>query len=164
MVLSLFWLAFSAGCSSSEPEAVQEEEDVSISLPGGGKIRLDKAGGEVSISGENGVFEVKSSDQGVEYPARLEEEFPLCPGCKAIQVSNIGGYTTVGLKSTGTVGEVYDYYLEKAEAAGYSVGLKNQGKAMSMFMAEKEGKNFSCTAESDDEGSILASLRYSSGN
>lgn len=155
----LFSLLF-LGCGSSEPEA--EDEDVSINLPGGNSLRLDKEGGEVRISGKDGEFSIKSSSEGVEYPEALNDILPLCPECTPVQVTNIGGQTAVMLKSSSSVDEVYDYYLGKAREGGYTVGMENQMQEMKMFIAEKNGSSIQCTVAEED-GTVGASIRFTAG-
>ena len=150
--------AATAGCGSSEPE----DDDLSISLPGGNSLRLDKDGGEIRMSGEDGVFEMKASDEGVEYPVELEGDFPPCPGCTPVQASNIGGGIGVMLKSSGTPEEAYSFYLEKAKAAGYAIGLENKTEVMNTFIAEKGQESLNCNVGVNDDGSVLVSLQYMS--
>lgn len=157
LVLAL--AVFTAGCGSSE----QEDEDVSIKLPGGNSISLDKSGGEVKISGAEGDFQISSSDSGVEYPPELEDEFPVCPGCTPVQVTNIGGHLGIMLKSSESMDEVYGFYLEKAKAAGFEIGMNTQDGGIKMFMAENGPKNVILTAGNNDDGSVLVNIKYFAG-
>ena len=150
---------FTFGCGSSEPK----DEDVSIPLPGGNSIQLDKLGGKVKITGQGGDFEIQSSQSGVTYPAEMEDEFPPCPGCKPVQVTNIGGITSVVLKSGGSAEEASEFFLKKAKAAGYKVGMNTQAAGMILFTAEKDGKSFSCQAGAKDDGETMVNLRYHGG-
>ena len=159
LCLVLVLALFSTACGSSEPE----DEEVSIPLPGGNRISLDKEAGAVKISGKGGDFEIQSSEEGVIYPAVLEDEFPPCPGCKPVQVTNIGGITSVVLKSGGSVEEASEFFLKKAKAAGYKVGMNTQAAGMMMFVAEKDGKSFTCRAGVRDDGATLVNIRYLGG-
>ncbi len=150
---------FTFGCGSSKPK----DDDVSIKLPGGNSITLDKEAGAVKISGKGGDFEIQSSEAGVTYPAELEDEFPPCPGCKPVQVTNIGGITNVVLKSGGSVEEASEFFLEKAKAAGYKVGMNTQAAGMIIFTAEKDGKSFTCTAGVRDDGVTMVNIKYHGG-
>ena len=154
LVLAL--AVFTAGCGSSEPE----DEGVSIKLPGGSSISLDKSRGEVKISGEGGDFQIASSDSGIEYPLELKDELPLCPGYTPVQVTNISGHIGVMIKSSGSMDEVYEFYLEKAKAAGYEIGMTNHAGDVKMFMAENGPKNVVFTAGTNDDESVLVNIKY----
>lgn len=147
------------GCGSSD----SGDKDVSIPLPGGNSISLDKEGGEVNIKGQDGEFQVAASAAGVEYPAVLAEEFPVCPGCTPVQSTNIGGHMGVMLTSKGSLDEAYAFYLEHAKSAGYTIGLENQGAGMKMFVAEKGEKSIHCSAGQNEDGSLLINIRYIPG-
>lgn len=149
-------VVFSFGCGSSKPK----DDDVSIALPGGNRIQLDKSGGKVKISGEGGDFEIQSSESGVSYPAELEDEFPPCPGCKPVQVTNIEGRISVMLNSSRSADEAYDFYMEKLKSAGYEVGMDTQSAGMRMFMAENNGKQITFTAGANEDGSVIVSIGY----
>jgi len=160
VILIVFALALTtAGCGSSN----SGDEEVSIPLPGGNSIRLDKEGGEVKIKGEGGEFQMAASDAGVEYPSVMEEEFPVCPGCTPVQATNIGGHLGVMLKAEDSLDKVYAFYLEHAKSAGYTVGFENQGGGMKMFMAQKGEKNINCTIGENEDGSLLVNLNYNPG-
>jgi hypothetical protein len=157
--LVLVLAVFAFGCGSSKPK----DDDVSIPLPGGNRIQLDKSGGKVKITGEGGDFEIQSSEGGVEYPAVLEDEFPPCPGCKPVQVTNIGGQIGVMLNSSRSADEAYEFYIGKIRSAGYKVEMDTQSAGMRMFMAENDGKQISFTAGANEDGSIIVSIRYYDG-
>ena len=157
--LVLVLAIFTFGCGSSEPK----DDNASIKLPGGNSISLDKEAGAVKISGKGGDFEIQSSEAGVIYPAVLEHEFPPCPGCKPVQVTNIGGITSVVLKSGGSAEEASEFFLKKAKAAGYKVGTNTQAAGMIMFTAEKDGKSFTCQAGVRDDGATMVNIRYHGG-
>ncbi len=148
---------FTFGCGSSKPK----DDDGSFKLPGGNSITLDKEGGAVKISGQGGDFEIQSSVAGVAYPTELEGEFPSCPGCKPVQVTNIGGHINVMLTSSGSADEVYEFYMGKINSAGYKVGVDTNSAGMRMFMAENNGKRISFTVGAHEDGSVIVNIRYS---
>lgn len=160
LLLKLLFLAmalalFSSACGSSEPD----DNEVSIPLPGGSSINLDKSGGEVNIEGEDGGFHMKADAGGVEYPAELEEEFPVCPGCTPVQVMRISGSISAVLKVDGSMEDAHKFYMDKARDAGYQEAMNNQMQNMKMYMAEKGEKTFSCNTAKEDDGSVFVHLR-----
>lgn len=155
LFLVLALALFSSACGSSEPD----DEDVSIPLPGGSSISLDKSGGEVNIGGEDGGFHMKANAGGVEYPAELEEEFPVCPGCTPVQVMNMSGSISAMLRVDGSMDDAHNFYIEKAKAAGYQEAMNNQMQDLKMFMAQKDGKTFTCNTAKEDDGSVLVNIR-----
>ena len=155
LLLVMALAIFSAGCGSSDPD----DNEVSIPLPGGNSISLDKEGGEVNIQGEDGGFHMKANEGGVEYPAELEDELPLCPGGTPVQAMNISGSIGVMIKVDGSMEDAHSFYVEKAKAAGYQEEMNNQMQDMKMFVAQKDGKTLTCNTVREEDGSVFVNLR-----
>ncbi len=155
LFLALALAMFSTSCGSSEPE----DGEVSIPLPGGNSISIDETGGEMNIEGEDGSFHMKADTEGVEYPAELEEEFPVCPGCTPVQVMNVSGSISAMLKVNGSMDDAHAFYVEKAKAAGYQEVMNNQMQDIKMFTAEKGEKVFTCNTAKEDDGSVMVHVR-----
>jgi len=155
LFLVLALALFTVACGSSEPE----DEEVSIPLPGGNSLRLDKDGGEVNIETKDGTFHMEGNSEGVDYPEELAKDFPLCPGCKPIQVTNIMGSIGVGIQAEGSLDEAHEFYSEKAKEAGYKEVMNNQMQDVRMFMGQNDaGKTVNLTTALED-GTVMVSLR-----
>ena len=156
LFLVLALALFTVACGSSEPE----DEEVSIPLPGGNSIRLDKDGGEINIENEEGRFNIKSNAGGVDYPDDLAKDFPVCPGCTPVQVSNLMGSFGAMLRVDGSMDDAHSFYKEKAKEAGYKEVMNNEMEGIKMFMAQKEsGKTFTCNTGVEDDGTVFVNLR-----
>ena len=155
LFLVLALALFSAACGSSEPK----DGEISIPLPGGNSISMDETGGEMNIEGEDGSFHMKADTEGVEYPAELEDEFPVCPGCTPVQVMNISDSISVMLKVEGSMDDAHNFYVEKAKAAGYKEAMNNQMEDLRMFLAQKDGKTFTCNSVVEEDGEVYVNLR-----
>lgn len=148
------------GCGTSDPES----EEGSVPLQGEASINDGVSGPEVKMSGKDVDPRLPVSDQGVEYPYELENEFPLCQGCSPVRVRNLGGRLVVTLESCEAgVKQLYDYFLEKAESAGYSIGMMSQRKGSMMFMGENGSKTVSVDAGPNSGGNIMVSIMYFAG-
>jgi len=156
LFLVLALALFTVACGSSEPE----DEEVSIPLPGGNSLRLDKEGGEVNIETKDGTFHMEGNSEGVDYPDELAQEFPVCPDCTPIQVSNLMGSFGATLRVDGSMDDAHNFYMEKAREAGYKEVMNNQMEGIRMFMAQNEsGKTFTCNTGVNEDGSVHVSLR-----
>jgi hypothetical protein len=146
---------FTAACGSSEPD----DGEVSIPLPGGSSLSLDKDGGEFNIKNDEGSFHMKANAGGVEYPAELESEFPACPNCTPVQASNLNGSIGVMLRVDGSMEDAHNFYIEKAKAAGYTGVMNNQMEGLWMFMAQKGDATLTLNTGVNDDGSVFVNLR-----
>lgn len=98
---------------------------------------------------------------GVEMPEKLKSEFTQYPDSEVIQVMTMGEGQVVFIDCGDVpVDTVFEYYKEKAQDSGWSVGMENKTSDQMMLMLEK-GENKGVISVARDSDKTVVSMTIS---